>query len=289
MYKIKDIANITGIQPQTLRVWEKRYGLLIPDRTDTKIRYYSEKDLLKLLNISLLQEKGWKISKIAELTDQEVQREIANLHLQEDQENVIVQLLIKALCTMDAALFLRVSSSCIEKEGLQFTYMHYFIPFFERIGIMWLANTINPAQEHMISNLIRQKIIAEIDKLPLNVEPPVDFILFCRENEYHEISLLFYDFVLKSKGFNVAYLGQNVPTSDIIRVAQLTEPKKGLVTSVLNKTDADRVATVFQQINEATNCPIYVGGGSFSQKKIGQTPYLLPIEDLMSSRTPVKH
>ncbi len=281
MYKIKDIANITGIQPQTLRVWEKRYGLLIPERNNAKIRYYSESDLLKLLNISLLQENGWKISKIAQLSELDIQKEITSLNVNQNQENVIIQLLIKALCTMDTALFLSVSNSCIQKEGLKFTFLNYFIPFFDRIGILWQANTINPAQEHMISNLIRQKIIAEIDKLPLNVEPPVDFVLFCRENEYHEISLLFYDFVLKSKGYNVIYLGQNVPTLDIIRVVQLVEPKVGLVTSVLNKMDADRVYSIMKEIHVATNCPIYIGGGSFSQDKIEQTPFLHTIEKLI--------
>jgi DNA-binding transcriptional MerR regulator len=281
MYKIKDIANITGIQPQTLRVWEKRYGILIPERTNAKIRYYSEKDLLKLLNISLLQENGWRISKIAKLSELDMQREIANLNVSQYQDNVIIQLLIKALCTMDAALFLNVSNSCIQKEGLKFTFINYFIPFFDRIGILWQANTINPAQEHMISNLIRQKIIAEIDKLSLNVEPPIDFILFCRENEYHEISLLFYDFVLKSKGYNVTYLGQNVPTLDVIRVVQLVEPKVGLVTSVLNKMDADRVGSIFKEIHDATNCPIYIGGGSFSTATIEHTPYLHAIDKLI--------
>lgn len=282
MYKIKDIANITGIQPQTLRVWEKRYGILIPQRTDSKIRFYTEEDLVKLLNIAVLQENGWRISKIAALNEQEVQQEVANTQFKGKEENVVVQLLIKALCTMDAELFLNVSERVIEKEGLKYTYLNYYIPFFERIGIMWLANTINPAQEHMISNLIRQKIIVEIDKLKINIKPPIDYILFCRENEYHEISLLFYDFVLKSEGYNVVYLGQNVPTKDLIRIAQLVEPKKGLVTSVLNRSDNDTVHEVMDIIHKETNCPLYVGGASFSEEVIRSKSYLHRIDSIIS-------
>ena len=282
MYKIKDIANITGIQPQTLRVWEKRYGILIPQRTDSKIRFYTEEDLVKLLNIAVLQENGWRISKIAALNEQEVQQEVANTQFKGKEENVVVQLLIKALCTMDAELFLNVSERVVEKEGLKYTYLNYYIPFFERIGIMWLANTINPAQEHMISNLIRQKIIVEIDKLKVNNKPPIDYILFCRENEYHEISLLFYDFVLKSEGYNVVYLGQNVPTNDLIRIAQLVEPKKGLVTSVLNRSDNDTVHEVMDIIHKETNCPLYVGGASFSEEVIRSKSYLHRIDSIIS-------
>lgn len=281
MYKIKDVSNITGIQPQTLRVWEKRHGILIPNRTDSKIRYYTENDLVKLLNIALLLNNGWKISKIAKLSDDEIKKEISEIHLVGNEGNIIVQLLIKALCTMDAALFLRLTESCIEKEGLSYSLLNYFIPFFERTGIMWLANTINIAQEHMMSNLIRQKIIVEIDKLKINTEPPVDYILFCRENEYHEIGLLFYDYVLKSKGYNVLYLGQNVPTNDVIRVSQLTEPKKGLVTSVLNRSDSDTVLDTVMRINKETGCDIYIGGASFPEEHINKEKVLHKIDKII--------
>lgn len=282
MYKIKDISNITGIQPQTLRAWEKRHGILIPQRTDSKIRFYTEQDLVKLLNIAVLQENSWRISEIAKLSEKELQQEVANTQIKDEDENVIVQLLIKALCTMDAELFLSVSERMIEKEGLKYTYFHYYVPFFERIGVMWLANTINPAQEHMISNLIRQKIIVEIDKIKVNVSPPVDYILFCRENEYHEISLLIYDFVLKSEGYNVVYLGQNVPTKDVIRIAQLVEPKKGLVTSVLSRSDQDSIGKLMIELCESIKCPIFVGGASFSEEMFTANNCLQKIEKIIN-------
>jgi DNA-binding transcriptional MerR regulator len=281
MYKIKDISNITGIQPQTLRAWEKRHGILIPQRTDSKIRFYTEQDLVKLLNIAVLLEHGWRISNIAKLSDKEIQQEVSNTQVKDKDENVVVQLLIKALCTMDAELFLNVSDRIIAKEGLKNTYINYYIPFFERIGVMWLANTINPAQEHMISNLIRQKLIVEIDKIKVNVKPPIDYILFCRENEYHEISLLFYDFVLKSAGYNVVYLGQNVPTHDLIRIAQLTEPKKGLVTSVLSKYDQDSIGDLMKEISEETKSIIYIGGASFAEDLFKNNISLQRVETIL--------
>ncbi|MFM7661891.1 MAG: MerR family transcriptional regulator, partial [Bacteroidota bacterium] len=161
-YKIKDLEILSGIKAHTIRIWEKRYNILAPERTDTQIRMYSDKDLVTLLNICLLYKHGVKISHIANLTLNQIQDKVEKIQEENDVEDSYEQLIL-ALLTLDENLFRNTLSTLIKEVGLSKTFTDHLMPFLGRIGIMWLVGSINHAQEHFISNLIRQKIIAEID------------------------------------------------------------------------------------------------------------------------------
>lgn len=264
-YKIKDIETLTDIKAHTIRIWEKRYNILDPERTDTKIRTYSEADLVKILNVSILNNNGWKISKIAKMSDDELAEKILEITDNAKNNSAAVSLLIKSLTEMDEPLFHRVIDKHAEKEGFKQTFLNYVWPFLDRIGVMWLAGAINPAQEHLISNLLRQKIIVAISQLPVNSSDQTDFILYCRSNEWHELSLLFYHFCIQEQGFKVSYLGQNVPMDALVEAVKILQPTKGVVTSLIAALNDQDITSYFVELSDKINVPIYVGGAQSSK------------------------
>ena len=165
-YKIKDLENLTGIKSHTIRIWEKRYHILTPCRTDTKIRMYSDDELTRLLTVSMLNRSGLKISKIAELSQEAMNKLLWDIKVDKGPENSMDKLIL-SLVSLDEKLFRGTINDLIEEVGLEKTFVNHIIPFLDRIGIMWLIGSIHPAQEHFMSNLIRQKIISEIDKQPI--------------------------------------------------------------------------------------------------------------------------
>jgi len=220
-YSIKDIERLTGVKAHTLRIWEKRYNLLEPTRTDTNIRYYSDNDLKKLLNIVTLNKSGYKISKIAELSQEVIFKKVIDLTESARDVRVFLEGLTIAMVEVDEERFEKVLNSAILKFGFEDTMVSIIYPFFKRIGVMWLTGTVSPGQEHFISNLLRQKLIVAIDGQfePLKREHK-KFLLYLPEGELHELGLLFYSYLIKSKGHKVIYLGQSVPLDDVIQIAE---------------------------------------------------------------------
>lgn len=258
-YKIKDIEQLTGIKAHTIRIWEKRYGILKPNRTDTHIRSYSDDELSLLLNISLLNKKGIKISRIAEMESEEIHKKVANLMLDADVE-LIQEKLVLALLELDEFLFRDTLGEIIELKGLEQGFISEVLPFLERIGVMWLVGSINPAQEHFISNLIRQKIISEIDKLPIPSDSQQSIMLFLPEHEWHEISLLFYQFVLRKNGIKTIYLGQALPFDAVLECVEKLKPN-ALLTSWLTAVDGKFIQSYFKRLHEETGKLPILGGG----------------------------
>lgn len=281
MYKIKDISNLTGVKTATIRIWEKRYNLIEPKRTDTNIRYYNDEDLVKLLNVTSLIQNNWKISKIAKLSNEQLKSEVENLS-KNIKNSSFLTLLVKSLTTIDEALFNETINMAVKKEGMKKSYLELIIPFFQKVGIMWQAGSISPIQEHFVSNLVRQKLIVAIDQLPTpDKNKPIDIILYCRENEFHELSLLFYNYCLIKNKLKTLYLGQNVPTNDLIKITSLIQPDFGLVTSVINSSDKDRLERYFSNINKKTNCAIYVGGSALPKNLISKLSFVKQVEELI--------
>lgn len=220
-YSIKDLENLSGIKAHTIRIWEKRYNLVCPQRTDTNIRYYTDEDLKRLLNISILNKRGFKISKIADLNSDQLSEHIWNLSTQTYNTEAQIENMVIAMVDLDEVKINQILSDSIDKVGFETTILNLIYPFFNRVGILWQTGNINPAQEHFISNLIRQKMLAAIDKLYINPEVKnKTFVLFLPEGELHEIALLFLYFLVKKQGFKVIYLGQSVPLSDLYEVQQ---------------------------------------------------------------------
>ena len=222
-YTIKDLEQISGIKAHTIRIWEQRDGFLQPQRTETNIRTYSADELKVILNVSLLNKYGYKISHINKMSSAEIEDKIFGLnHLDAEKERV-VNALIKDMVSLDMLSFERQLDNYIAQKGVEKTITEIIFCFLERVGVLWITNHINPAQEHLASNIVRQKIILGIEKLPKMYNNAKLIVLFMPEGEYHEIGLLFVHFLLKSKGYNVDYLGTNVP---IVDLKYLTEYKK---------------------------------------------------------------
>jgi len=257
-YKIKDIEVLTGIKAHTLRIWEKRYGILDPTRTETQIRTYSDKELAYLLNISMLNKSGHKISKIAKLENDELSKLVWDLKYNSSENSD--DKLILALVELDETLFRDTLALLIADHGLENTFTKFIIPFLDRIGIMWLIGTINPAQEHFITNLIRQKVIGEIDKLPIPDPKKAAIMLYLPEHEWHELSLLFYQFILRKNDINTFYLGQSLPYDSLIECVEKLKPK-ALMTSLLGAVEENYIESYFKNIDKDTNSiPVFAGG-----------------------------
>ncbi len=270
-YKIKDIEVLTGIKAHTIRIWEKRYGILEPTRSETQIRTYSDKELAYLLNISMLNKSGYKISKIAKLENDELTKLVWDLKY--NSSNNSDDKLILALVELDEILFRDTLAILIKDHGLENTFTDFIIPFLDRIGIMWLIGTINPAQEHFITNLIRQKVIGEIDKLPIPDPKKDGIMLYLPEHEWHELSLLFYQFILRKNNINTFYLGQSLPYDSLIECVNKLKPK-ALMTSLLAAVEGSFVESYFANIEKDTNgLPVFAGGAQIMnyQDKLPKT------------------
>jgi MerR family transcriptional regulator, light-induced transcriptional regulator len=224
-YSIKDLERLSGIKAHTLRIWELRYEIIKPKRTNTNIRFYSDEDLKKILNISLLNKYGVKISAIAEMSDNEISRRISGLNDTESDVNNQINMLTSAMVELDENSFEKIIADNIIKYGLENTMIKVVYPFLNRIGTMWQTGAVNPAQEHFMSNLIRQKLIVAIDAQRMHTDKKSpSFLLFCPEGELHEIPLLFAQYIIKSKMFRVFYLGASVPLNDLLNVARIINP-----------------------------------------------------------------
>lgn len=215
---------LSGIKAHTLRIWEQRYALLNPKRTETNIRYYDDADLKLILNVAMLNENGLKISKIAAMNLEEIRSEVMRLTERSLAYDDQTHALTIAMVEMNEERFEKILNSNIIKLGFEQTMMYVIYPFLSKIGILWQTAAINPAQEHFISNLIRQKLIVAIDGQMISSDGK-KFLLFLPEGELHEISLLFTTYLIKSFGHKVIYLGQNTPISDLISVYELHQPE----------------------------------------------------------------
>ena len=250
VYSIKDIEKITGSKAHTIRIWERRYGLVIPKRTDTNIRYYSDDDLKDILNISILNQNGLKISKIAKLTKKEVRAKVNSLiESPKEFENIIDKMLL-SMIEVDESSFLETFSDSWQLYGFEEMIESIFFPFLERLGILWQTGTIKPAQERFISNLLRQKIIVAIDNEMFDEKADKDkIIFFLPENELHEISLLFYSFIAREMGYEVIYLGASIPIKDLIEVQRVTKAK-AMFSAHINSTKKKEIENMFVYFNE---------------------------------------
>ena len=225
-FSIKDLEKISGIKAHTLRIWEQRYGILKPERTDTNIRWYSNDELKQLLNITLLYNCGYKISKIATLKYADLSVEVNKIIESKAMPSEQIDGLIISMVELDEERFEKIITDNIHAKGFAYTIESVVYPFLHKIGIMWQTGGINPAQEHFISNLIRQKIIVGIDSVKTKPESTKNkFVLFLPENELHELSLLYFNYQLKSLGHTVIYLGQSVPQIDLEKVIEIKNPQ----------------------------------------------------------------
>lgn len=264
-YSIKDLERLSGIKAHTIRIWEKRYGLIEPKRTDTNIRMYCDEELKKLLNISTLNRHGIKISKIAQLTSNEVSEEVNKILEKPDDNGGKIESLTVAMIELDEDKFEKVLAKTIIQLGFENTVMEVLYPFFNRVGTMWQTGAINVAQEHFISNLIRLKMFAAIDnQIVSKTESTKQFLLFLPEGELHELGLLFYTYILKKRGHIVTYLGQSLPVNDLISVAS-AKKYDFFVTAFVASCDELKAVDYINVFSKEINVKSIVVTGSYTE------------------------
>ncbi len=268
-YSIKDLERLTGIKAHTLRIWEKRHTIIEPKRTPTNIRYYSDDDLKKILNISILNNNGVKISTIADLSEEELNERVMSISQASDKSSNFIDQLTVAMIELDEGKFERVLSIVSLKMGFEKTVTGVLYPFLDKIGILWQTGKINPAQEHFISNLIRQKLIVAIDSLPNHSVPKLPAaLLYLPENELHEIGLLFYSYLAKKIGFNIVYLGQSVPYNDLQSVVSIRDPKI-IITSISSPIPVSSLKNYLGQLSEDfCNAQIFISGYQINENTV---------------------
>lgn len=240
-YSINELESLTGIKAHTIRIWEKRYDLLRPERTGTNIRHYSNDELRRLINVTTLYNGGMKISHIVELSENEVNKKINELISASQPEQTAlyepyIGNLISASLNFDELSFEKNFSNAILRYGLLNTYQFILVPMLQRIGILWTSQKMNPGQEHFISSLILQKIYSAIDGLQPSTESNEKWLLFLPQHEFHEIGLLIANYLLRNAGKKVIYLGPRVPYEALAKTVEFSKPTHLMLVIVRNQT-----------------------------------------------------
>jgi DNA-binding transcriptional MerR regulator len=284
-YSIKDLEKLSGIKAHTLRIWEKRYGILVPERTITNIRYYTDADLRKILNIALLNRQGYKISILSHFTDEALNEKVLSLSQNESFTDLQTETLLSAMIELDENKFEKIINKAIINYGFEETLGRVIFPLFEKIGILWQTHSINPAQEHFISNLIRQKILVAIDGLYVTSNPnSKTFFLFLRDGEWHELGLLIYHYFIRKAGHKVFYFGQSLPLTALLETSSVYEPDclLTILTCSLQETEYNEY---IQELSEGfPEKSIYISGFQLKENSKPLPENVFPITSLSEFR-----
>jgi MerR family transcriptional regulator, light-induced transcriptional regulator len=246
-YSIKDLEKLSGIKAHTIRIWEKRYKLITPKRTATNIRFYSDNDLKKIINIAVVNNSGVKISHIARLTADKLNKLVHDQNRLGEDITSPIDKLVMATVAMDERAFDKTINQLESSKGFEEVVTKVLYPFLEKIGVLWHTGDVTPAQEHFVSNLIRQKIIVAIDQLPYP-KSKSKTVLFLPENEFHEIGLLFYNYLARNRGHQTIYLGQSVPYNDLKQVVATHRPSL-LISSMVTSLNEDRLENYIRTLS----------------------------------------
>ncbi len=280
IFSISDIEGLIGIKAHTIRAWEVRHGLVPPKRTPTNIRYYDEDDLKMLLNIVALNENGYKISKIAKMGKDQISSLVTQLKSDWSNDSLQMMSLSKATISYDEQAFSDILAGCISEMGLIKTMDLVLFPFMKRVGMLWQTGAIDPSHEHFSANLIRDRIIVEIDKLDKpKIEDPKRFLLFLPEAETHETGLLFARYLLKKCGHETLYLGPEVPYTDLKKVVEAYKPDYSFIVLTSLNLGKD-VNKVIGKVMDNLNVPLLVAGSLISEFDILVKDRLTPLKNV---------
>ena len=218
VFSIKDLENISGIKAHTIRIWEKRYNILEPMRTDTNIRLYNLQNVQKLLNITLLHNHGYKISKISKFSEDKIPQITNDIISEKSVKHHAISAFKMAMINFDQTLFFTTYNNLLSEKSFREVFFDVIIPLMNEIGLLWQTDTITPAQEHFISYLIKQKLLINTEKLQIIPATKKDklFILFLPMNEIHELGLMYLNYEILSMGYKTIYLGESVPIESLI-------------------------------------------------------------------------
>lgn len=272
-FSIKDIEALTGIKCHTLRIWEQRYGIVVPKRSDTNIRYYDDYDLKTLLNISVLNDNGFKISEIAKLTSDEISEKVLEISQSGNEFKIHIRSFISAMLSFDETGFHKLMNTYILQFGLEETFLKIVFPFLQEVGLLWQVGTIQPSHEHFVSNIIKQKLYVAIDgqvgKYTANRKR---FLLFLPELEKHSLGLLFANFLIRARGHEVLYLGQEVPLIDLRDAFEKDTPDFILTMMTIPQPDMDKQHFVDFLVENWPQSQILLTGGQFVHATLKDNP-----------------
>jgi DNA-binding transcriptional MerR regulator len=257
---MSQVEILSGISAHKLRIWERRYNFIKPYRTKTNIRFYSDDQLKLLLNVGILNRNGYRISKIDKMSREEIHEHVTNIltSITSDNQDEINSLVLNMM-DYNEKEFQSIFQRCIIRKGFLSTVLDIIYPFLNQIGILWGTNKIIPSQEHFISNLIRQKIVAAIDTLPLPLPNASSITMFLLDNEDHEIGLLLSSFIAKNLGYRVYYFGQRVPFEDIHSFVEKIKPDFMLTMFITSKGDLN-LHKIVEKLNAIPDIPLLYSG-----------------------------
>jgi DNA-binding transcriptional MerR regulator len=223
-YSIKDLEKLSGIKAHTLRAWEQRYTLIEPKRTETNIRYYTDDHLKRILNIAVLVKSSMRISKVAELNDEDLRAAVIDAGRYQGNYESQINAFKIAMLEYDEYLFDSIFNKCLIQFGTEETLSKILGKFIHEIGLLWQAGAISVSNEHFISSLVKQKLFSIIDQtiLPQRTEKTKNYVLYLPADELHELGLLYVYYYLKKSGHRVIYLGQSVPMQYLKEVSEKT-------------------------------------------------------------------
>ncbi len=279
-YSIKDLERLSGIKAHTLRIWEKRYAIFSPSRTDTNIRFYSNDDVRKLLNVKTLIDYGSKISKISQLTDEVINQQINQALQQQEAHAAFVNELMNAMMALDEAKFHQLFDLAVQNLGFYKTILEVIYPFLHKVGLLWTVERVIPLQEHFASHLVKQKLYAAID----GVDEPLipnhkSFVLFLNQFEEHDLAILFANYIIKKAGHKTIYLGAKVPTQNILDLKENFD-NHDFFTYLTNPLTKEEVKTIFGTISEGySEQKIYVAGSKANTENL-QYKNIIPLSSL---------
>jgi methanogenic corrinoid protein MtbC1 len=287
VYSIKEISILSGIKAHTIRIWEKRYKMFTPERTDTNIRRYSDSDLKLALNASLLINMGYKISRIANMAEEEISSIVSKGNKYTSPPPVPEALFISAI-NFDKESFLNKITESVDQRGLEWTFENLVVPFQKRIGLLWLTGTITPAQEHFASNILREFLIKSSLDLTPNSQKKEKILFFLPEGEMHELGLLYFNSIANIEGYQTIYLGQNVPIEDVTELA-LKHNVKYLFTSITMSLPKTELMNFLNAI--LTSIPevkLLVTGNLFEQSEDSLPSKIVKISSAEQFRNAIK-
>lgn len=254
VFSIKDLENLSGIKAHTIRIWEKRYDILQPMRTDTNIRLYDLASLQKLLNITLLHDYGYKISKIATYPQDKIPSLVREIISNKTAKSHAISEFKMAMMNFDQELFFNTYNWLIAEKSFKEIFHQVFIPLMNELGLLWQSDTITPAHEHFISYLIKQKLLINTEKLQVLKQTKNDkvFVLSLPMNEIHELGLMYLNYEILLLGYKTIYLGESMPISNlkdlkkhfdsIIFVSYLTvQPERDILDEYIQKMSDELV------------------------------------------------
>lgn len=275
-YSVAQVEALTGIKAHTLRIWERRYDFLTPQRTATNIRYYSDEQLKKLLNFGILVKNGYRVSKLGKMSNEDVYQEVTKVLSDPATEmNDEMKGLTLCMLEMNEEEFDNIFERQVIRKGFLRTITEVIYPFLEYVGVLWTTNKAMVAQEHFISNLIRQKLISAIERLSLPPNDSPSIVFFLSEGEEHEIGLLLASFMAKSMGWRVYYLGQAVPLMNIKKVIDIAEPRVVMTMFVTPKVN--KINSFVNTVLEGNKIPYMVSGSRENLEAITDSDRLIKI------------